>query len=130
MRLLTAASIVLCLLSACGAPQEPPAPPYRKVSEVVRYPEFIPGLGTLYVQPNTMPYGPYMGYDRRGRLVNMVYMVPPQAMDQQPRLKIPGTPLPVNHVVLHTTKGHPGVEEAHYHITLWFISPDEVAQIR
>ena len=34
----------------------PPGAPYRKVSELVKLPEYLPGLGTLYVDPTTLPY--------------------------------------------------------------------------
>ena len=37
--------------------QSHPAAPYAQVSELVELPEFIPGLGTLFVDPATLPAG-------------------------------------------------------------------------
>ena len=64
---------------AAGDQQAAMAPPggaYQKVSELVALPEFIPGLGALYVQPATLPAGPFLAYDRDGRLVSTIYMIP------------------------------------------------------
>ena len=54
----------------------PPTGAYKKVSELVKLPEFLPGLGQLYVDPKTLPAGPFLAYDRDGRLVSTVYMLP------------------------------------------------------
>ena len=54
----------------------PPGGDYQKVSDLVALPEFIPGLGTLYVQPATLPAGPFLAYDRDGQLVSTIYMIP------------------------------------------------------
>ena len=45
-----------------------PGGDYRKVSELVKLPDFLPGMGTLYVQPKTLPAGPFLAYDRDGKL--------------------------------------------------------------
>ena len=52
---------------------EPPGEPYQRVSDLVKLPEFIPGLGVLYVDPNTLPAGPFLAYDREGNLVSTIY---------------------------------------------------------
>jgi hypothetical protein len=44
--------------SAASVLNEPPAAPYKKVSTLVKLPDFVPGLGTLYVDPKTLPEGP------------------------------------------------------------------------
>ena len=44
----------------------PPAGAYKKVSELVKLPDFLPGLGQLYVDPKTLPAGPFLAYDREG----------------------------------------------------------------
>jgi hypothetical protein len=54
----------------------PPGDGYKKVSSLVQLPDFLPGLGTLYVKPDTLPAGPFLAYDRQGRLVSSVYMIP------------------------------------------------------
>ena len=33
----------------------PPPAPYEKVSKLVKLPDFLPGIGTLYVDPKTLP---------------------------------------------------------------------------
>ena len=47
------------LAVCCLPPREPPGGDYKKVSELVRFPDFYPGLGRLYVQPGTLPLGPF-----------------------------------------------------------------------
>ncbi|KAB2951323.1 MAG: hypothetical protein F9K19_18860, partial [Rhizobiaceae bacterium] len=44
--------------------ETPPPAPYAKVSDLVALPDFLPGLGTLFVDPATLPAGPFLGYDR------------------------------------------------------------------
>ena len=103
--------------------QAPPAAPYKKVSELVKLPDFLPGLGTLYVDPKTLPAGPFLAYDRQGKLVSTVYMIPIKDINAQKKiddLKAPGGN--VDHVDLYFNAGHPGVEEPHYHIVLWHVS--------
>jgi hypothetical protein len=121
------------LLSGCVNPntREPPGGAFVKVGEVVRFPDFLPGLGKLYVQPSTMPIGPYYGYDRQGNLVCTVYMVPIRIFnDHEARTNLLGTRLPVDHVDLEFTSPHPGVPEPHYHIVLWHIKPEEEARLQ
>ena len=62
-----------------------PAPPanYKKVSSLVSLPDFVPGLGVLYVDPSTLPAGPFLAYDRQGNLVSSVYMIPVKDMPQR-----------------------------------------------
>ena len=54
----------------------PPSGTYKKVSELVKLPDFLPGLGQLFVDPKTLPAGPFLAYDHDGRLVSTVYMLP------------------------------------------------------
>jgi hypothetical protein len=140
----TLCAITLTGLTACaGAPKAPPGGDYRKVSELVKFPDFFPGLGTLYVQPDTLPFGPFRAYDRDGDLVSTIYMLPMKDLDAHKRLNdLQGlleqpsaggrerrqAPTPVNHVDMHYTSGHPGVDEPHYHVIIWHISPDEAAR--
>jgi hypothetical protein len=118
-------------LAGCAAPKAPPGGDYRKVSELVRFPDFYPGLGTLYVQPQTLPVGPFRAYDRDGNLVSTIYMVPMRELDAHTMIDlVQGTPVRVNHVDMHYTSGHPGVEEPHYHIILWHVSPARAARLQ
>jgi len=110
--------------------QEPPGGKYKKVSTLVPLPDFIPGLGKLYVDPATLPAGPFLGYDHQGRLVNSVYMIPLKDMNAQKafnNLKI-GRAV-ADHVDVVFNAGHPGVAEPHYHIIVWYVSADRAAQL-
>ena len=121
-----AAMLVALPASADSVLNEPPAAPYKKVSTLVKFPDFAPGLGTLYVDPKTLPEGPFLAYDHKGRLVSTIYMVPLKDMDAQKNfadLASPGGS--VDHVDLNYNAGHPGVAEPHYHIILWHVPKSE-----
>ena len=130
--ILMAAIVMLAALPAAAAQvqREPPSAPYKKVSTLVKLPDFLPGIGTLYVDPNTLPAGPFLAYDHKGRLVSTIYMIPLKDMDGQkafPDLPAPGGK--VDHVSLYYNAGHPGVEEPHYHIVLWHVPKAEEALV-
>jgi hypothetical protein len=100
----------------------PPPAPYQKVSKLVKLPDFIPGLGTLYVDPKTLPDGPFLAYDHSGSLVSTVYMIP--LKDIEAHKKIDDLKAPGGNVVsvdMYFNAGHPGVEEPHYHVILWHV---------
>jgi hypothetical protein len=124
-------AVVLTGLAGCYMfPSEPPGGDYKRVNELVRFPDFYPGLGRLYVQPNTLPLGPFRAYDRQGFLVSTIYMVPIKDLDAHKMMEIvEGTPVPVNHVDIHYTSGHPGVPEPHYHVILWHVSPERARDL-
>ena len=54
-------------VSAADVTTTPPAK-FKKVSSLVKLPDFVPGLGTLYVDPATLPIGPFLGYNHKGKL--------------------------------------------------------------
>jgi hypothetical protein len=111
---------------ARGVAEAPPPRRFKKVSTLVKLPSFLPGLGTLYVDPKTLPDGPFLAYDHRGRLVSTIYMIPLKDLDAHSN--IPDLPAPgglVDHVSLYFNAGHPGVPEPHYHIILWHIPRSE-----
>jgi hypothetical protein len=128
----TLAAMALTELACCClAPAEPPGGDYKRVSELVRFPDFYPGLGRLYVQPKTLPLGPFRAYDRQGVLVSTIYMLPLKDLDAHKMMEIrEGTPVPVDHVDIHYTSGHPGVEEPHYHVILWHVSAERAANLQ
>ncbi len=100
----------------------PPPAPYKAVSTLVKLPDFIPGLGQLYVNPTTLPAGPFLGYDHAGKLVTTTYMIPLAQM--KPNMNIADLKSPagtVDHVEIMYNAGHPGVEEPHLHIILWHV---------
>ncbi len=130
------ASLALCAASAGAFAANdavlsaPPAAPYQAVSALVPLPDFIPGLGQLFVDPATLPAGPFLGYDHDGKLVSTTYMVPLSMMNagfDLANLKVPaGT---VDHVDMNYNAGHPGVEEPHVHIVLWNIPADQESRV-
>lgn len=108
----------------------PPAAPYKAVSSLVKLPDFIPGLGQLFVNPATLPAGPFLGYDHDGKLVSTTYMIPLSMMKADMNLadlKAPaGT---VDHVDMMYNAGHPGVAEPHIHVVLWNIPADQESRV-
>ena len=68
----------------------PPSAPYQQVSELVKLPDFVPGLGQLFVDPATLPAGPFLAYDHDGRLVSTVYMIPVADLNPDKQLRRPG----------------------------------------
>lgn len=100
--------------------QIPPGDPYVRVSEALPLPDFLPGLGTLFVDPATLPAGPFLGYDRDGTLSATIYMTPLEELEN-------GTSYDNLHVGAHNVSsvdiyynaGHPGVEAPHAHVVLF-----------
>jgi hypothetical protein len=104
----------------------PPGGNFKKVSSLVQLPDFVSGLGTLYVDPATLPKGPFLGYDRQGNLVSSVYMLPLRDL----RARTSFNDLAVahakpDHVDVYANNGHPGVPVPHYHVVLWYISREQ-----
>ena len=104
----------------------PPGGDYQQVSKLVALPDFLPGLGTLYVQPATLPAGPFLAYDRDGRLVSTIYMIPVKDIEAQKKFDdlAVGTSDVVD-VDMYYNAGHPGVEEPHYHVVLWHVPEND-----
>jgi len=108
----------------------PPAAPYKAVSSLVKLPDFIPGLGQLYVDPSTLPAGPFLAYDHDGKLVSTIYMIPLANMKPDMHIKDLASPGgKVDHVDIMYNAGHPGVEEPHIHIVLWHIPADQESRL-
>lgn len=109
----------------------PPGGNYKKVSSLVALPDFIPGLGTLYVDPATLPAGPFLAYDRKGQLVSSVYMIPLKDMNEHKEFKnLKVAQMKVDHVDMYFNAGHPGVPDPHYHVILWYVSPEKAAAMK
>ena len=133
-RSMLAAAILSCLAGppaiAAMFDHAPPPAPYRKVSELVKLPDFLPGLGTLYVDPKTLPAGPFLAYDHTGRLVSTVFMVPLKDINDHKKLDdLHASGAPVDHVDMYYNAGHPGVEQPHYHIVLWHVTAADEASV-
>ena len=109
----------------------PPGDNYKKVSTLVELPEFVPGLGILYVDPATLPAGPFLAYDREGNLVSSVYMIPLKDLNDHKIFEALNVASEkVNHVDIYYNAGHPGVAEPHYHIVLWYVPPDKAKALK
>jgi Putative peptidoglycan binding domain len=108
----------------------PPGGNFKKVSSLVQLPDFVSGLGTLYVDPATLPQGPFLAYDRQGNLVSSVYMF--TLKDLRARKAFDDLAVAhakVDHVDVYANNGHPGVPDPHYHVVLWYISPEQTATL-
>ena len=115
------------------AAQQSATPPanYKKVSSLVALPDFVPGLGTLYVDPMTLPAGPFLAYDKQGKLVSSVYMIPVKDITAHKAFNnLAVAKEKVDHVDMYYNAGHPGVAEPHYHVVLWYVSPQQAAALK
>lgn len=129
---LLAASLVA--FSPPGAEAQSHAPPggdFQKVSQLVDLPEFLPGLGVLWVDPGTLPAGPFLAYDRDGHLMSTIYMVPMDDLsDRKAFTDLAAADRPVRSVDFRFNAGHPGIPEPHYHVVLWHVPADEAAKLQ
>jgi hypothetical protein len=125
-----ASSLVCFALPAVAQEQAPPAENYKKVSELVTLPDFLPGLGQLFVDPNTLPAGPFLAYDHDGKLVSTIYMIPVEDMNPDKTFEdmaVGGAT--VDHVDVYFNAGHPGVEKPHAHVVLWHVPAADEARV-
>ncbi|MBT2790050.1 hypothetical protein J7I88_04860 [Paraburkholderia strydomiana] len=105
--------------------QSPPGGAYKAVSSLVKMPDFVPGLGQLFVDPKTLPAGPFLAYDHDGKLVSTIYMLP--IKDMKPKMsfdKLSAAGGAVDHVSVTYNAGHPGVETAQIHVILWHVADE------
>ena len=111
--------------------QSPPGAPYVQVSEALPLPAFIPGLGTLFVDPATLPAGPFLAYDHDGKLSATIYMTPLEELQNGTAYDGLGIGShTVSGVDIYYNAGHPGVEKPHAHVVLYHDAgaPDRLAQ--
>jgi hypothetical protein len=108
----------------------PPGGTFKKVSSLVSLPDFVSGLGTLYVDPATLPQGPFLAYDRQGNLVSSVYMLPLKELRVAKSFNdLAVAHVKTDHVDIYANNGHPGVPDPHYHVVLWYISREQAAAL-
>ncbi|MBV6421389.1 MAG: hypothetical protein DAHOPDDO_02664 [Ignavibacteriaceae bacterium] len=111
--------------------KSPPPAPYADVSKALNgaLPDFVPGLGTLYVDTSKLPEGPFLAYDKSGNLIKIVFMIPLENLNSQNNYlnqaenvlnKIGNKK--VDHVNFIYSGPHPGVSATHYHIELVLVS--------
>ncbi|WP_323014631.1 DUF5602 domain-containing protein [Devosia sp.] len=110
--------------------KSPPATPFAAVSGLVTLPDFLPGMGQLFVDPATLPAGPFLAYDHDGVLVSTIYMLPLSQLTPDHRFEdLPSPGGAVDHVDVYYNAGHPGVEEPHIHVVLWHVPVAEEARV-
>lgn len=122
---LLAAALVGFSAPAWAQDMAPPGGMFKAVSGLVPLPDFVPGLGQLYVDPATLPAGPFLAYDHDGKLVSTVYMIPLEDLNPDKafdNLAVGGAT--VDHVDVYFNAGHPGVEVPHAHVVLWHVSDE------
>src|SRR5918993_3096527 len=94
MKMLLAAVGVLAISTTSAVEAQtslgPPPRNFKRVSDLVKIPRFLPGLGVLYVRPETLPAGPFLAYDRRGRRVSTVYMIPVEDIADRKKFDLEG----------------------------------------
>ena len=130
---LTLALTTLPLLAQSSSNPANLPPNFKKVSSIVNLPDWLPGLGTLYINPATAPIGPYLGYNHNGQLVNVVYMISIKDFNAHKDLndlgeRVARMGLKVDHTSVEYNPGHPGMQQPHYHIIEWLITPAQQAR--
>ena len=111
---------VLPAMAQTDLSKAPPPAPYAQVSTLVALPDFLPGLGTLYVDPKALPAGPFLGYDHDGKLAATIYMTPIEDLQNGTAYNdLPLADPNVTSVDIYYNAGHPGVEKPHVHIVLY-----------
>jgi hypothetical protein len=127
--LLIATAAVSTAQEANAPEQAPPGDPFVQVSDALPLPEFIPGLGTLFVDPATLPAGPFLAYDHDGKLSATVYMTPLEELQNGTAYDDLATASDtVTGVDIYYNAGHPGVDKPHAHVVL-FHDPDAKARL-
>jgi hypothetical protein len=124
-----AAGTIPALAHDAGAFAKAPLP-FQEVSKLVKLPEFLPGLGQLYVDPATLPAGPFLAYDHDGQLVSTIFVIPVTDLNPDKsfdNLSSPGGD--VDHVDVYFNAGHPGVEVPHAHVVLWHVPAADEARV-
>ncbi|MBZ9811066.1 MULTISPECIES: DUF5602 domain-containing protein [unclassified Mesorhizobium] len=121
---------LFCAMAASDVTQSPPTAPYAQVSKLVKLPDFLPGMGQLFVDPATLPAGPFLAYDHDGKLVSTIYMLPIKELNPDKRFdNLPAPGDNVDHVDVYYNAGHPGVPEPHVHVVLWHVSASDEARV-
>ncbi len=132
---LIAASVLAVSMSSSveaqtpGAPLGPPPRGFKRVSDLVKIPRFLPGLGVLYVRPETLPAGPFLAYDRQGRRVSTVYMIPVEDIGNRKYFVLAGFAVLNDHLSMYFNEGHPGVEMPQYHVVIWHVNKRGEARV-
>jgi hypothetical protein len=143
--ILLAAILSLLTLPAPAQEKEPwndSNSKYKIVSQLIAgLPEFWPGLGHIYVDPSTMPTGPYFAYGHHSKLVSTIYMIPLSDLNSEGKFGnrevgeikfndlAVGT-LKVDHVDIYFHSGHAGLNVPHVMVVLWHISAADESSVK
>lgn len=127
-----ASTMALLLIAGASLPvvaqnvdQSPPGGTYKAVSSLVKMPDFVPGLGQLFVDPATLPAGPFLAYGHDGKIVSTMYMLPIKDMNAKMNFQnLSAAGGAVDHVSVTYNAGHPGVETPHIHVILWHVADE------
>jgi hypothetical protein len=115
---------------AAAVEMAPPPAPFQRVSALVALPDFLPGIGQLYVDPATLPAGPFLAYDHDGKIVSTIYMIPVEDLQNNKRFdNLPAIGGPVDHIDVYFNEGHPGVEMPHAHFVMWHVPAADEARV-
>jgi|SRR6516164_431334 hypothetical protein len=126
-----ATAVLAAGLAGCSPYAYEPPKGYVKFAELAPgYPVFAPGLGTVYVEPDNRPLGPYRSYDHNGKLVATIYMVPVTELKPELKLISDETAPKVDHWQIHYVQQMHGIIGPHYHITLWHVPADYAASLK
>ena len=118
--------LVTLALGGSTLAQGPDVPEgFVPASELLPLPDFIPGAGALYIQPDDAPVGPWLSYGTDGMLVEVLFMVPLSQMEEATNWEDLATGTladlgidTIDHVDVSYNGGHPGMAEPHYHFRL------------
>ena len=104
---------------------------YRRLSSLVNFPAFFPGIGVVYVKPGTLPLGPYLSFDRKDRLISTIYMLPLDQMNEHRKFDADAgfAGARLDHATMYFNGGHPGVDMPHYHYVIWHVSRKDEALV-
>jgi len=138
---LAIATLSLLILAPAALAQSvakaPPPAPYVAASSILRLPDFISGVGSLYIDPADAPIGPWLAYGKDGQLVDILFMVPLRDFDAHKDFanlgatllsKLSARGLHIDHVDITYNPGHVGMPEPHFHIRLSVLPHAEQVQ--
>jgi hypothetical protein len=102
-------------------------------ANIIQVSPVVPAMGEHWADPSTLPLGPIYCV-HQGKIVCLEFMMSQQDFadgKSWPDLSgMEGLP-PVNHVnISFEAQGHEGFEVPHYDIHMYFLTPEEVAQIQ
>lgn len=91
---------------------------------------FASGLGTVQVDLNRLPAGPFVAQDEQGRQIGTAWVMALDDLNNWQRFgRLPVDPLAIGHMDMYYHAGLPGPEEARYLVVLWDVGPTLAQQI-